>query len=117
MAIAAVARTGADLVYLNPGFSPDQIADLCRLRGITLVLVDPELADRVPAAIPTLDLTDPFSWAAEGGSAFRISPGGGRHIILTSDHRKTQRRRPVPNTTRPRSPCCQCCPTGNRECM
>ena len=84
VAIAAVARTGADLVYLNPGFSPDQIADLCHLRGITVVLVDPELADRVPAAIPTLDVTDPFSWAAEGGSAFRISPGGGRHIILTS---------------------------------
>lgn len=84
VAIAAVARTGADLVYLNPGFTADQVADLCRLRGISLVIADPPLADRVPADIPVLDLTDPFSWASESGTAFRISPGGGRHIILTS---------------------------------
>ena len=82
--IAAVARTGADLVYLNPGFSGDQIADICSARAVGLVVADPDLAARVPAGIPTLDLTRPDDWAGAAESGFRVSPGGGRHIILTS---------------------------------
>ncbi len=84
VAIAAVARTGADLVYLNPGFSADQIADLCQRLGVGLVLADPDLRNQVPAGIPSADLAFPESWAAAGGAPFRIAPGGGRHIILTS---------------------------------
>ncbi len=84
--IAAVSRTGADLVYLNPGFSPEQIRELCELRGVGLLLADPDLADRTPhdLDIPVLDLTDPRAWAEPCTTAFRVSPGGGRHIILTS---------------------------------
>lgn len=84
VAIAAVARTGADLVYLNPGFTPEQVADLCARHSVGLVLADPDLADRVPEGLPRRDLTDPESWSYVVGSAFRLTPGGGRHIILTS---------------------------------
>ncbi len=84
VAVAAVARTGADLLYLNPGFTADQVRDLCAAHGVRLVLADPDLADRVPARLPVLDLTDPDSWPAPAGAPFRVSPGGGRHIILTS---------------------------------
>lgn len=84
VAIAAVARTGADLVYLNPGFAGEQIAEVCGRLGVGLILADPELRDRVPVGVPTADLTHPESWARSGGAPFRIAPGGGRHIILTS---------------------------------
>ncbi|MFN8126797.1 MAG: AMP-binding protein, partial [Candidatus Nanopelagicales bacterium] len=82
VAIAAVARTGADLVYLNPGFSAEQVAAVCAEREVSLLLADPELAPRVPGTVPVLDLSRPGGWASPAG--FRLSPGGGRHIILTS---------------------------------
>lgn len=84
VAIAAVARTGADLVYLNPGFSAEQIAGLCAQHGVSVLLADPDLSARVPAGIDSLDLTNPASWATPDATAFRVAPGGGRHIILTS---------------------------------
>ncbi|MCB0918778.1 MAG: AMP-binding protein [Actinobacteria bacterium] len=83
VAIAAVARTGADLVYLNPGFTASQVSDIIKDRGIGLVLVDDELRDRVPAAVRTEPLTDPWAWAGSG-SAPTGHIGTGRHIILTS---------------------------------
>lgn len=84
VAIAAVARTGADLVYLNPGFTTGQIDELCQRLGVGLVLADSDLRHHVPAGIPSADLSYPESWAASGSAPFRIAPGGGRHIILTS---------------------------------
>ncbi len=83
IAIAAVARTGADLVYLNPGFSAAQVADVCDERGVSLVLADPDLSDRAPTDRVVLDLADPSSWST-ADAGYRISPSGGRHIILTS---------------------------------
>lgn len=82
LAIAAVSRAGADLVYLNPGFTAGQVADLLRERGVDLVLADPDLLDRLPPDVTPLRLDDPLSWAHE--SSFAVTRGGGRHIILTS---------------------------------
>lgn len=84
VSIAAVARTGADLLYLNPGFSQSQIQDLCEQRNVVLVLADPDLAAAVPSGTATWDLTQPRGWGAGPAGGFRVSPGGGRHIILTS---------------------------------
>ncbi len=81
-AIAAVSRTGADLVYLNTGFRASQIEVILKDRGIDFVLVDKSLAGRIPKGIPTARLDDPESWSSN--SEVRARRGSGRHIILTS---------------------------------
>lgn len=82
IAIAAVARTGADLVYLNPGFTATQLADLVHGHDVDLVLADPELRDHLPPDVETLPLNQPLAWSHE--SRFAVTESGGRHIILTS---------------------------------
>jgi acyl-CoA synthetase (AMP-forming)/AMP-acid ligase II len=82
IAIAAVSRTGADLVYLNPGFSTAQLAEIIADRAVDLVLADPELLERLPVNIPTLVLNDLATWSHP--RRFEVPDGGGRHIILTS---------------------------------
>ncbi len=87
VAIAAVTRSGADLVYLNPGFTADQVTSLCSEHGITLVLADPDLTPRIPVGTQVLNLIQPEQWATgatSGSRTLRVLAGGGRHIILTS---------------------------------
>lgn len=86
-AIAAVSRTGADLVYLNTGFRASQIETIIADRGVELVLVDEDLAERIPSGTPTARLNDPRSWSEADHNTHTISVGrqlSGRHIILTS---------------------------------
>jgi acyl-CoA synthetase (AMP-forming)/AMP-acid ligase II len=82
LAIPAVARIGADLVYLNPGFRPAQVESIINDRSVSFVLVDDDLRDRVPINTPKASLSAPDTWASKspksGGSR------SGRHIILTS---------------------------------
>ena len=82
LAIPAVSRTGADLVYLNPGFRPAQIATILQDRSVSLVLVDDDLADRIPPEVPTAPLDDPASWTDPEPTSGKT--GSSRHIILTS---------------------------------
>ena len=82
IAIAAVSRTGADLVYLNPGFTRPNSPTSSTTGESTLVLADPELLERLPVQVPVLTLNDPASWSHPW--RFEVTEGGGRHIILTS---------------------------------
>ncbi|MCH9815427.1 MAG: AMP-binding protein [Actinomycetia bacterium] len=82
LAIPAVSRTGADLVYLNPGFRPAQIAAIIQDRSVSLVLVDDDLADRIPPGTATASLPNPDTWATPEPTTGKT--GSSRHIILTS---------------------------------
>ena len=84
-AMAAVARTGASLYYLNTGFTAEQIRILAQREGMSRFIVDRDLADRVPD--PRILLQGPGNWWSLAGGPPR--PVGrprrpGRHVILTS---------------------------------
>jgi acyl-coenzyme A synthetase/AMP-(fatty) acid ligase len=100
-AIAALSRTGADVVYLNTGFSADQLDDVTAREGVGWVLADDDLADRVSDRLrriglggsgghgrvtPRLsDLTSgPVGWPP-------VLPRPSRHVILTSGTTGTPR--------------------------
>lgn len=82
LAIPAVSRTGADLVYLNTGFRTAQIAQTLSDRGVQLTLVDTELAALMPKGVTYQLLDEPATWSSGGMPTHRNSAG--RHIILTS---------------------------------
>jgi acyl-CoA synthetase (AMP-forming)/AMP-acid ligase II len=54
VAIVALAKLGADALYLNTGFAPPQLAEVVRREGAGLVLVDTALADRVADFTPAI---------------------------------------------------------------
>lgn len=84
-AIAAIARTGADTCYLNPGHSADQIAQVADREGITVYLADPALARRCPADRTwTLAGGDWEAFATGPVTAPTAPPATGRHVMLTS---------------------------------
>jgi acyl-CoA synthetase (AMP-forming)/AMP-acid ligase II len=82
LAMAAVARTGADLVYLNTGFKISQIEEILNDHQIKHVLADRDLVDRVPGGVSIAHLDDPESWSSNDRR--RVRAKAGRHIILTS---------------------------------
>jgi non-ribosomal peptide synthetase component F len=55
-ALAALSRTGADVVYLNTGFTAAQIDEIATRETISWVLCDDDLAERVPARLPRVSL-------------------------------------------------------------
>ncbi|MDP4013506.1 MAG: AMP-binding protein [Candidatus Nanopelagicales bacterium] len=83
LAMASVSRTGADLVYLNPGFTEPQLEAMIADRGIKLVLADAALAPRLPEGTPMWLLDDLASRSIGAPADLTKSPGG-RHVILTS---------------------------------
>lgn len=94
LAIAAVSRAGADLVYLNTGFTRLQIAELAKTHGITHLLVDDEfeavIADA--AALPGVRTTPLGDLPYLIVKRMRRTPHrGSRHIILTSGTTGTPR--------------------------
>lgn len=84
-AMAAIARTGADTYYLNPGHSAAQIAQVAQREAITAYLADPALAGRCPAESTwTLAGGDWEEFATGTAFAPASPPATGRHVILTS---------------------------------
>jgi fatty-acyl-CoA synthase len=87
VAATAAARTGADLVLLNTGFSGPQLADVVAAEGVTIVVHDDEFADAV-AHCSGVAAVDEDAAATLSSSGRQLPPGGlhrdGRIIILTS---------------------------------
>ncbi len=84
-AMAAIARTGADTFYLNPGHSARQIGQVSEREGITVFLADPDLAQRCPRDQTwTLAGGDWETFATGEVPRAHKPPAVGRHVILTS---------------------------------
>jgi fatty-acyl-CoA synthase len=85
----ATAISGADLVLLNPGFAPPELADVVVAERIGMVLHDDDLADAVaPCGAAQIFGEDTLATMAEDGlrAAVRLRPPGreGRTVLLTS---------------------------------
>jgi fatty-acyl-CoA synthase len=87
-AIIAVARTGADLVYLNTGSTADQVRTVCAAHGITMLLHDREFAAACPHEVLSIGLDDPagvplldsMPWSGDVAAVKQAA----KHVILTS---------------------------------
>jgi acyl-CoA synthetase (AMP-forming)/AMP-acid ligase II len=77
-------RLGADVVYLNTGFTADQIADVARRYPMRLAVSDPELAERLPRGLPVLPLAGPGADGRAGSPRLPVPGRASRHVILTS---------------------------------
>jgi acyl-CoA synthetase (AMP-forming)/AMP-acid ligase II len=96
VALAAAAKIGADLSYLNTGFGPREIADVVRSEGVTAVIADEEFEQRVTEGAPGLryvlawtdgarDDVPTLDRLADGVIAPPPRPAHvSRHVILTS---------------------------------
>jgi fatty-acyl-CoA synthase len=96
IAQAAIAKTGADLLYLNTGFGAPQLGDVLEREKAVLVIADEEFTDLLTEAAP--DLPRLTAWVDSGeeppdslAAIARhpdqpIDPPGreSRHVILTS---------------------------------
>lgn len=89
--LVGASRAGIDVGYLNTGFVPAQIADVCESEGLAAVAVSDDLADRVPPEVTHLRLTDltTGSMASDPGLRERLralvpATSRSRHVILTS---------------------------------
>jgi fatty-acyl-CoA synthase len=84
-AVAAVGKTGADLVLLNTGFAGPQLNDVIASEGITMVLHDDEFAELLDphASRRFVDGSTADAWAASGRRA-PPTRHQGRTVILTS---------------------------------
>jgi fatty-acyl-CoA synthase len=96
VALAAVAKIGADAIYLNTGFGGGEIADVVRDEGITVVIADDEFEQLVTEAAPGRTLV--LAWTERERSDVptldRLSVGAAsrppacrrvsRQVILTS---------------------------------
>jgi acyl-CoA synthetase (AMP-forming)/AMP-acid ligase II len=96
VAQAAIAKVGADLLYLNTGFGASQLGDVLEREGAVLVVADEEFAELLTEAAP--ELRRLTAWVDSGEkppeSLAAIaeypdlpieSPGReSRHVILTS---------------------------------
>jgi fatty-acyl-CoA synthase len=86
--IVAVARTGADLVYLNTGATAGQVSAVCAAHDITMMIHDREFAGICPESVLSLGLDDPagiplldcMPWSGDVNPPRTAS----RHVILTS---------------------------------
>ena len=100
-AMAALSRTGADVVYLNTGFTAAQIDEIATQQAISWVFCDDDLAERVPARMLLVSLDGVYP--AERGTLSLAElvfcrPGRppelrrpSRHVILTSGTTGTPR--------------------------
>ncbi len=85
----ALAKLGADVVLLNTGFAPPQLADVCAREGIGALVVDPALVPAtaaLPAGTPQRFTTDELA-AMATTHAHRPPPRPGREpriVLLTS---------------------------------
>ena len=85
LAQAAVAKVGADLIYLNTGFSGPQVGDVVRGEKVALLIADEEFAGRIAEAAPSVPLVTGLDELAAGDDRASPRPGHtGRHVILTS---------------------------------
>jgi len=93
LAVAAATKAGADMVYLNTGFSAPQLADVMRAEKVAMTICDEEFADAVAEAAPARPRVlcdgDPNGLSLAGladGDDSELPPvdGSGRHVILTS---------------------------------
>lgn len=86
--IVGTARTGADLVYLNTGWTAEQIAEVVVREQIRFIAHDTEFADLIPAGLSKIALDHPSGVALldslPGRSRVPAPSEPGRHIILTS---------------------------------
>lgn len=86
--IAAVSRTGADLVYLNTSSSREAVTQILAEQQIKLVIRDDEFATTVPSIVPTISTDNPSGVALLSSLPRRgrlpSVPHHGKHIILTS---------------------------------
>ena len=100
-ALVALSRAGADVVYLNTGFTAGQIDEIAAREAISWVFCDDDLTGHVPARLPRMSLDGPHT--GEGGTLSlaelaACSPGPpprlrrpSRHVILTSGTTGTPR--------------------------
>lgn len=86
--IVAVSRTGADLVYLNTGSTPEQVSAVCAAHDITMLIHDREFDGFCPGDVLSLGLDDPagiplldcMPWSGDVTPPRKAS----KHVILTS---------------------------------
>ena len=100
-AIAALSRTGADVVYLNTGFTTAQIDEIATREAISWVFCDQDLAERVPARLSrvSLDGASPGHRGSQSLAGLASAVPGrppelrrpSRHVILTSGTTGTPR--------------------------
>jgi acyl-CoA synthetase (AMP-forming)/AMP-acid ligase II len=96
IALAALAKIGADLIYLNTGFGAGEVAAVVDGEGITAVIADEEFEEIVregaPEALAVLAWTEgsrddvpTLDGLADGPSSPPTTPAHvSRHVILTS---------------------------------
>jgi acyl-CoA synthetase (AMP-forming)/AMP-acid ligase II len=96
IALAAAAKIGADLVYLNTGFGAAEIAGVVRAEDVSTVIADEEFEALVREGAP--DVRTVLAWtdgprddvatldglADAAASAPPVPDHGSRHVILTS---------------------------------
>lgn len=83
-AMLAAGRLGTDVVYLNTGFSAEQVADTLEREHVSVLLHDPELA--AAARVPAIRLDRAWDTAVAerlGERPARVNRRG-RQVILTS---------------------------------
>lgn len=91
----AASRAGLQCVWLNTGFSPRQLREVCEREGVDLLIADAEFADAVAAAAPRLgsylvDVHDPSMPGLEpltAGMSDALPPAPkhpGKLVLLTS---------------------------------
>lgn len=89
LTMVAATRCGADVLYLNTGFSPEQIADAVARNGVRAIVHDAEFARRVPQHVLSIPMTgDQDATIERMATQPRSQPSPparrSRHIMLTS---------------------------------
>ncbi len=100
-AMVGAARCGLDVLYLNTGFSADQIADIVTERRVQALVHDAEFAAKVPPNVLSIPMTGDAPTSVEQMAASAGRPGArqvaagrawqpgpvrrrSRHVMLTS---------------------------------
>lgn len=87
-AMVGVSRTGADVVFLNPASSADQISTIAYGQRLELILRDQEFADLVPTGIPSIAIDDksglPLLASLPNKGELPNLKRHSHHVILTS---------------------------------
>lgn len=91
LAMVGAARSGLNVVYLNPGFRAGQVAEVMMARGIRVLVHDAEFAAAVPPGVTGIPVTGPGQASIEAMAAGPPPSRPGtrliqrtRHTILTS---------------------------------
>ena len=89
--MVGAARSGLNVVYLNPGFPAGQLADTVTARSIRALVYDQEFAGKVPSGVIRIPMADHQQLSIERLAAeFPAQPGmvplfqRTRHTMLTS---------------------------------